>query len=111
MFKEKYRKVKTFVKDHKYEIILGTGVIIAGVAIKNYKETIADLAEIALDSLLSDERRIMFELQELRESIVRLDKDAPINKFDRIPRRLARIEELEVDLKEVRKNISKVLSK
>lgn len=41
----------------------------------------------------------------------RLDKNAPINKFHKIPKRLARIEELEVDLKAVRKQINKVESK
>lgn len=111
MFKEKCDKVKTFVKDHKYEIILGTGLVISGITIKYCKKDIVDLVKIAMDSLLREERRIEFELKELYESIERLDKDAPINKFDRIPRRLARIEELEIDLMNVRKEISKVLSK
>ena len=111
MFKEKCEKVKTFVKDHKYEIVLGTGLVITGITIKYYKRDIVDLVKIAMDSLLREERRIEFELKELHESIERLDKDAPINKFDRIPRRLARIEELEIDLMNVRKEISKVLSK
>ena len=111
MKKEISSKVKTFIKDHKYEIILGTGLAISGVAILYGKEHIKELTKIALDSLLREERRIEFELKELYESIERLDKDVPINKFDRIPRRLARMEELEVDLAEVRRNISKVLRK
>ena len=111
MFKEKCEKVKTFVKDHKYEIILGTGLVITGITIKYCKKDIVDLVKIAMDSLLREERRIEFELKELYESIERLDKDAPINKFDIIPERLARMEELEMDLILVRKAISKVTSK
>ena len=67
--------------------------------------------EIALESLQREERRISFELEELRESIERLKPDAPINKFDKIPRRLARIEELEMELKRIRELIDKVLFK
>ena len=111
MFKEKCDKVKTFVKDHKYEIILGTGLVISGITIKYCKKDIVDLVKIAMDSLIREERRIEFELKELYESIERLNKEAPINKFDRIPRRLARIEELEMELILVRKGIRTVSSK
>ena len=64
-----------------------------------------------MDSLLREERRIELELKGLHESIELLDKNTPIDDFDMIPRRLARIEELEIDLMNVRKEISKVLSK
>ena len=104
-------KVKTFIKEHKYEILLGAGLLATGLTIKYCKKDIADLVEIAMESLQREERRIDFEIKELYESIERLDKDAPINKFDRIPRRLARIEELEIDLKNVRNKIDKVFSK
>lgn len=111
MLKEKYGHVKTFVKEHKYEIILGTGLLITGTTILYCKKDIADLVEIALNSLRREERRIMFEIDEIYDSIERLDKNIPINKFHKIPKRLARIEELEIDLKAVRKQINKVESK
>ena len=108
---KKLDNVKQFVKEHKYEIILGTGVVIAGVSIIYCKKHIKELTEIALESLQREERRVLFELEELRESIERLKPDAPINKFDKIPRRLARIEELEMELKRIRELIDKVLFK
>lgn len=111
MLKERYGDIKTFVKEHKYEILLGTGLLITGTTILYCKKDIADLVEIALNSLRREERRIMFEIDEIYDSIERLDKNAPINKFHKIPKRLARIEELEVDLKAVRKQINKVESK
>lgn len=40
----------------------------------------------------------------IEESIERLDKDAPINKFDRIPRKEARINELNLEYEEVQKD-------
>ena len=111
MLKEQYGKVKTFVEDHKLELALGVGLVITATSVVICKGQITDLAKIALDSLQREERRIEFEMQELIESIDRLKQDAPINKFDRIPRRLARIEELKVDLEYIRGKIEEVLSK
>lgn len=111
MSKEKRIDVKAFIKEHKYEIILGTGLLLTGVTIRHCKKDIVDLVEIALNSLRREERRIMFEMDEIYDSIERLDKEIPINRFHKIPKRLARIEELEVDLKTVRKQIAKVKSK
>ena len=51
---------------------------------------------------------MLFEIKEIAESIERLDRNAPINKFDRIPRKLKRIEELNEDLLVIRKDINKV---
>ena len=51
-----------------------------------------------MNSLNREERRVLFEQKEIWESIERLDHNAPINKFDRIPRKLKRIEELDMEL-------------
>ena len=51
---------------------------------------------------------MLFEQKEIWESIGRLDHNAPINKFDRIPRKLKRIEELDMELVEIAKDKLKV---
>lgn len=101
---KKSRKVKTFIKDHKKEILIGTGVVITGGLLLKVKT----IANIAMNSLNREERRVLFEIKEITESIERLDRNAPINKFDRIPRKLKRIEELNEDLLVIRKDINKV---
>jgi hypothetical protein len=108
---KKLDNVKHFIKDHKCEIILGTGLVITVVSVCYLKHNMKEIIEMALESLRREERRIIFEIEELRESIERLKPDAPINKYDKIPRRLARIEELEAELKRVRETIAKVLAK
>ena len=50
----------------------------------------------------------MFEIQDIYDSIERLDDTKPINKFHKIPRRLARIEELKNDLLYIQKEKCKV---
>lgn len=101
---KKSRKVKTFIKEHKKEILIGTGVVITGGLLIKVKT----IANIAMNSLNREERRVLFEIKEIAESIERLDRNAPINKFDRIPRKLKRIEELNEDLLIIRKDINKV---
>ena len=97
-------KIKTFVREHKREILIGAGIVIAGGVILHLK-TVSD---IALNSLNREERRALFEQKEIWESIERLDQNAPINKFDRIPRKLKRIEELDMELVEIAKDKLKV---
>lgn len=102
------KETRNFVKEHKYEIIFGTGFVIVGAALIYCKQDISKLTEIALNSLDREERRIKFEIQDIWDSIERLDDTKPINKFHKIPKRLARIEELEVDLLYIQKEINKV---
>lgn len=90
-------KIKTFIKEHKKELLIGAGVIITGGVILHLR-TVSD---IAMNSLNREERRVLFEQKEIFESIERLDHNAPINKFDRIPRKLKRIEELDMELVEI----------
>ena len=97
-------KIKTFVKEHKRELLVGAGIIITGGVIVHLK-TVSD---IAMNSLNREERRVLFEQKEIWESIERLDHNAPINKFDRIPRKLKRIEELDMELVEIAKDKLKV---
>lgn len=97
-------KIKSFVKEHKRELLVGAGIIITGGIIVHLK-TVSD---IAMNSLNREERRVLFEQKEIWESIDRLDHNAPINKFDRIPRKLKRIEELDMELVEIAKDKLKV---
>ena len=103
-----FKEAKDFIKKHKYEIILGTGLVITGTVLIYYKQDISKLTEIALNSLDREERRIVFEIQDIYDSIERLDDTKPINKFHKIPRRLARIEELKNDLLYIQKEKCKV---
>lgn len=97
-------KIKSFVKEHKRELLVGAGIIITGGVILHLR-TVSD---IAMNSLSREERRVLFEQKEIWESIDRLDHNAPINKFDRIPRKLKRIEELDMELVEIAKDKLKV---
>lgn len=97
-------KIKTFVKEHKREILVGAGIVITGGVILHLRT----VSEIAMNSLNREERRVLFEQKEIWESIERLDQNAPINKFDRIPRKLKRIEELDMELVEIAKDKLKV---
>ena len=97
-------KVKKFVKEHKKELLIGAGVLVTGGVLMHLK-TVSD---IALNSLDREERRALFEQKEILESICRLDANAPINKFDRIPRKLKRLEELDMDLVEIAKEKMRV---
>ena len=52
------KETRNFVKEHKYEIIFGTGFVIVGAALIYCKQDISKLTEIALNSLDWEERRI-----------------------------------------------------
>ena len=101
--KKEYRRIKKFIKEHRKEILLGASIAITGSLLVHLKT----VTEVALNSLNREERRIGFEIKEIYESIERLDPTAPINKFDRIPRKLKRIEELTVDLMMIQKDKKK----
>ena len=100
----KMEKIKSFVKEYKRELLVGAGIVITGGVILHLR-TVSD---IAMNSLNREERRVLFEQKEIWESIDRLDHNAPINKFDRIPRKLKRIEELDMELVEIAKDKLKV---
>lgn len=111
MLKEKLIDVKDFIKINKGKVILGTVVVVSGVALVICKKDIKEVKDIAIESLERELDRINFEKVELTESIARLKQDAPINKFDRIPRREARIAELDRDAREIISKLIKVKSK
>ena len=106
MLKEKIEKTKEFVKERKAEIILG-GTLAVTVSTLIIRELMLKNAKgIGWRSLDREEKRIMFEIDDIADSIERLDKNAPINKFHKIPVREARINELMIELDEVRKDKS-----
>lgn len=111
MLKEKFNKAKDYIKEHKVEISLavaGTGLVIMGCKL-NHKTKILNSIDIRLGKVTSvakrsidrEIKRVIFEIDELKESISRLDDTININKFSRIPERQARIEELTIQLKEL----------
>ena len=104
MLKEKFEKAKNFVKEHKSQLLLGTTSVISIALVILEEKSKEQCIEIGGRSLDREEKRILFEIKELEESIERLDKDAPINKFDRIPRKKARINELNLEYEEVQKD-------
>ena len=104
MLKEKFEKAKNFVKEHKSQLLLGTTSVISIALVILEEKSKEQCIEIGGRSLDREEKRILFEMEEIEESIERLDKDAPINKFDRIPRKKARINELNLEYEEVQKD-------
>lgn len=104
MLKEKFQKAKNFVKEHKSQLLLGTATTISITLVVLEEMAKEQCKEIGGRSLDREEKRILFEIKEIEESIERLDKDAPINKFDRIPRKEARINELNLEYEEVQKD-------
>lgn len=104
MLKEKFKKAKNFVKEHKSQLLLGAATIISITLVILEENSKEQCKEIGGRSLDREEKRILFEIKEIEESIERLDKDAPINKFDRIPRKKARINELNLEYEEVQKD-------
>ena len=104
MLKEKFKKAKNFVKEHKSQLLLGATTIISITLVILEENSKEQCKEIGGRSLDREEKRILFEIKEIEESIERLDKDAPINKFDRIPRKKARINELNLEYEEVQKD-------
>ena len=104
MLKEKFQKAKNFVKKHKSQLLLGAATTISITLVILEEMAKEQCKEIGGRSLDREEKRILFEIKEIEESIERLDKDAPINKFDRIPRKEARINELNLEYEEVQKD-------
>ena len=104
MLKEKFQKAKNFVKEHKSQLLLGAATTISITLVILEEMAKEQCKEIGGRSLDREEKRILFEIKEIEESIERLDKDAPINKFDRIPRKEARINELNLEYEEVQKD-------
>ena len=104
MLKEKFQKAKNFVKEHKCQLLLGATTAISVTLVVLEEISKEQCKEIGGRSLDREEKRILFEIKEIEESIERLDKDAPINKFDRIPRKEARINELNLEYEEVQKD-------
>ena len=104
MLKEKFKKAKKIVKEHKGQLLLGAATAISITLVILEEKSKEQCREIGGRSLDREEKRILFEVEEIRESIERLDKDAPINKFDRIPRKEARINELKIEYEEVQKD-------
>lgn len=104
MLKEKFKKAKKFVKEHKGQLLLGATTAISITLVILEEKSKEQCRQIGGRSLDREEKRILFEVEEIRESIERLDKDAPINKFDRIPRKEARINELKIEYEEVQKD-------
>ena len=104
MLKEKFQKAKNFVKEHKCQLLLGATTAISVTLVVLEEISKEQCIEIGGRSLDREEKRILFEIKEIEESIERLDKDAPINKFDRIPRKEARINELNLEYEEVQKD-------
>lgn len=114
MLKEKFEKCKEYVMEHKTEILIGAGMLVVtavvgtviGVKCKNLStklQTIGDIAEGSLERELSRNRH---EQTALVESIERLDKNAPINIYNKIPKREARIAELIIQEKDILKDIA-----
>lgn len=101
MLKEKFNKTKEYIKDHKVEIglvIAGTGTIFLGYKLNTRLGKVTAVAKRSIDREI---KRAVFEIEELKNSIARLDDTIKINKYCRIPERQARIEELTIQLEEL----------
>ena len=108
------------VKEHKNEIIIGGIVIAVSVGacvgfkivsddkIKELAEKVAKNGKIALEALRLHIDGIDNDIFALQESIDRLDPESPINKFHKIPERLAKIEELELAKSAIMKRIAEI---
>lgn len=112
MLKEKITKVKEFVMEHKTKIAISivTCGTLGTLCYKN-KEIITQLTKvtnIARNSLEREVSRIKFEIEEIQNSIDRLDSSRSINKYHRIPERQSRIEELTIQLKELHSDLNNI---
>lgn len=114
-----FKKCRKFVKDHKYEIIIGgiaiTVSVAAYVGYKMTSEQIEGLTnkvtkngKIALEALRLHVERINNEIEIIQESIDRLDPESSINKYHKIPERYAKIEELILQRTAIIKQIADV---
>ena len=115
-----FEKCKEYVKEHKNEIIIGGIVIAVSVGacvgfkiisddkIKELAEKVAKNGKIALEALRLHIDGIDNDIFALQESIDGLDPESPINKFHKIPERLAKIEELKLAKSAIMKRIAEI---
>ena len=112
MLKEKAKKSMEYVKTHKAEIVIGvvtTGALIyLGYSYKDVYSKFVKVKSVAKNSLERELSRINFEIDELKDSIDRLDPNVNINKYYRIPERKARIEELIIQKTKVYEDLEKI---
>ena len=112
MLKEKVKKSMEYVKTHKAEIVIGvatTGALIyLGYSYKDVCSKFVKVKNVAKNSLERELSRINFEIDELKDSIDRLDANVNINKYYRIPERNARIEELIIQKAKVYEDLEKI---
>ena len=103
------KKCKDYIKEHKNEIVIGGIAITISVAAacvglkNNYDYKIKELADkvakngkIAIEALRLHINAIDNDIFSIQDSIDRLDPESPINKYHKIPERLAKIEELKL---------------
>lgn len=112
MLKEKVKKSMEYVRTHKAEIVIGvatTGALLyLGYNYKDVTSKLTKVKSIAKNSLERELSRIDFEIDEIKNSIDRLDPNAHINKYYRIPERNARIEELIIQKTKVYEDLEKI---
>lgn len=112
MLKEKAKKSMEYVRTHKAEIVIGvvtTGALIyLGYNYKDVSSKLVKVKSVAKNSLERELRRIDFEIDELKDSIDRLDPSININKYCRIPERNARIEELIIEKTNIYEDLEKI---
>lgn len=112
MLKEKVKKSMEYVKTHKAEIVIEvatTGALIyLGCRYKDVCSKFVKVKSVAKNSLERELSRINFEIDELKDSIDRLDANVNINKYYRIPERNARIEELIIQKTKVYEDLEKI---
>ena len=112
MLKEKVKKSMEYVKTHKTEIaivVVTTGAsLYLGHKYKDVSSELNKVACIAKNSLKRELSRIDFEIDEILDSIDRLDPNININKYYRMPERKARLEELIMQKTNICKEIEKI---
>lgn len=112
MLKEKAKKSMEYVRTHKTEIVIGvatTGALIyLGYSYKDVYSKFVKVKSVAKNSLERELSRINFEIDELKDSIDRLDANVNINKYYRIPERNARIEELIIQKAKIYEDLEKI---
>lgn len=112
MLKEKVKKSMEYVRTHKAEIVIGvatTGALLyLGYNYKDVSSKLIKVKSVAKNSLERELSRINFEIEELQDSIGRLDPNYNINKYYKIPERNARIEELIIQKAKVYEDLEKI---
>lgn len=110
MLKEKYESCKSFVKEHKTEIcfaMTGTGLAILTYKYIDLKKEVKMVKEIAKNSLEREYQRNNYEINKLQSSIAKAN-NSNINKFHNIPKKESRIFELNLNNKDIIKDMYKV---